>query len=328
MNKIPYQTSSEETTDSEFIVRKNVQKKQISDTLHGDQIKPLAKERENRQLLPKSKETVNDKDQSVRQHYKAVTCESKMRNKSEQNLVCTKTECTRKLGRNSEPHITFKQKKASAKFSRKARSYFQKNSHSALVDSDYTLVWPNCQYTKYKRNQSNACKFGNQKKKKNNQHFNPAAMHERTTGAQIDNTSNFIEQNYAQNNDHLDSTQEVTKSLSKPCLQQDHCKCEVSPRSNTDDVFQRPKAIPPKTQELLNKSYWEYYNKLKHKLRNTDCIEQQYPYHLAKDTLEKGKKGKPSDVHDKELRNESKVNPELQTLQHCTALSTMINKAL
>ncbi|CAK9822521.1 hypothetical protein ANTRET_LOCUS1044 [Anthophora retusa] len=46
------------------------------------------------------------------------------------------------------------------------------------------------------------------------------------------------------------------------------------------------------------------------------------------DTLEKGKTGKTTEVYDKELRNQLKVNPELQTLQQCTALSTMINKAL
>lgn len=74
---------------------------------------------------------------------KAAVYVIKPKNKSEQNLACTRSLCTKKLCRNSEPHIAFKQKKPMAKFSRKAKSYFQKNSHSALVDSDCTLVQPN-----------------------------------------------------------------------------------------------------------------------------------------------------------------------------------------
>lgn len=288
--------SSEETTDSEFI-KTSIQ--------NHDQTNYLSKENE----------------------LKTVIFETKGRNKSEQQLSSTRNECTRRLCHNSEPYITFKQKKASAKFSRKTRSYFQRNSHSALVDSDYTLVWPNCQYSKNKRYQTNFHKFGNHKSRKFSQHFNSIPVHEGNTNVQIDNDSNFIEHNYLQNNEHVDSRQKATKSLSKTCLQKEHCKCEISPRSNTDDVFESSKAISPKTQELLNKNYWEYYNKLKHKIKNTSSIEQ-YPYYLSMDATEKTRKGKVNEVFSKELKSQLKVNPELQTLQQCTALSTMINKAL
>ena len=142
---------------------------------------------------------------------------------------------------------------------------------------------------------------------------------------QIDNVSNFIEQNYLQNNKHTDLRQEITNNLSKTGLQKEYCK---SPRSNTDDMFERSKGISSKTQELLNKSYWEYYNRLRHKIQNTSNIEQQYPYNLTMDAVEKGKQGKVNEIHDKELRNQLKINPEIQTLQQCTVLSTMINQAL
>ncbi|KOC64821.1 hypothetical protein WH47_00324 [Habropoda laboriosa] len=350
VKKIASDTSGEETTDSEFTAQKNIQKKEftnankftpkankiIADIMHDnikslaqnhDQINLLSKENEFNKSVSQSNEITADQDQSLHQNYKTVTCDTKAKNKSEQNLVFAKNECTRKLCRNSEPYVTFKQKKVSAKFSRKAKSYFQKNSHSALVDSDYTSVWPNCQYNKYKRNQTSIHKCNNYKAKKGG-HFNPVPGHERNINARIENTSNCSEQNYLQNNEQADLSQEIPKCLSKGCLQREHCKCETSPRSNTDDMNERPKGISPKTQELLNKSYWLYYNKLRHKIKNANSIEQQYPYRLTMDTFEKGKTGKTTEVHDKELRNQLKVNPELQTLQQCTALSTMINKAL
>lgn len=351
MKKITYNTTCEETTDSEFVSKKFIQKKEFidaneftnkvnkinTDTIHNniktpvlnhDQVNHLPKEKEYFQSVPQSNIIVNNKNQSLYQNYKANIYETRGRNKSEQYLPCIKNECTRKLCRNSEPYITFKQKKASARFSRKAKSYFQKNSHSALIDSDYTLVWPNCQYNKYKRNQTNIHKFGNHKARKMSQHFNPVPVHEQNMCTQIDNVSNFIENNYLQNNKHINSRQDITKSLSKIYLQRERCKYETSPRSNIDDIFERSKRISPKTQELLNKSYWEYYNRLRHKIENTNSIEQQYPYNLTVGIPEKGKQGKTNEVYGKELKNQLKINPELQTLQQCTALSTAINKAL
>ncbi|CAK9813749.1 hypothetical protein ANTQUA_LOCUS7751 [Anthophora quadrimaculata] len=350
VKKIASDTSDEETTDSDFIAQKTIQKKEFTnanklmqktnklngDIMHDniksiaqnhDQMNLLSKENECNKLMSQFNDITVDQGQSLYKNYNTGTCDTKIRNKSEQNLASARNECTRKLCRNSEPYITSKQKKALAKFSRKAKSYFQKNSHSALVDSDYTLVWPNCQYSKYKRNQTNVHKCNNHKARKGG-HSNPIPEHERNRNAQLENTLNFDEQNYLQENEHVDSSQEIPKCLSKDCLQREHCKCETSPRSNTDDMYERSKGISPKTQELLNKSYWLYYNKLRHKIKNASSIEQQCPYHLTMDTLEKGKTGKTAEVYDKELRNQLKVNPELQTLQQCTALSTMINKAL
>ncbi|XP_034192937.2 uncharacterized protein LOC117610086 isoform X1 [Osmia lignaria lignaria] len=315
-------TSGEETTDSEFILRKGVHKKDFlnnklitkgarmnTDTIQGD-VKVSVENQDQMNVVLKEP----NKNQPLHNVYKKVIPEAKTRNKSEQNLLCIRNDCSRKLCHNSEPHITFKQKKVSAKFSRKARSYFQKNSHSALVDSDYTLMWPHCQHSKYKRIQTNSHRSNHHKTKRIDQ--------------QIIDTTNSNEHNYVENNGNMDSSQEVAKSLSKTCLQKECCKCEMSPRSNTDDTIEKPKGIPPKTQELLNKSYWEFYNKLRHKIKDTSNIEQQYPYQLTMDASEKITKRKSNEAYNKELRNQLKLNPELQTLQQCSALSSMINKAL
>lgn len=316
-------TSGEETTDSEFISRKGVHRKDLlnnnkfitkgarmnTDIIHGD-VKVSVENQDQMNVVLKEP----NKNQPLHNVYKKVVPEVKTRNKSEHNLLCIKNDCSRKLCHNSEPHITFKQKKVSAKFSRKAKSYFQKNSHSALVDSDYTLMWPHCQHSKHKRIQTNSHRSNHHKTKKIDQ--------------QIIGTTNSNEYNYIENNGNMDSSQEIAKSLSKTCLQKECCKCEMSPRSNTDDAIEKPKGIPPKTQELLNKSYWEFYNKLRHKIKDTGNIEQQYPYQLTMDTSEKITKRKSNEIYNKELRNQLKLNPELQTLQQCSALSTMINKAL
>ncbi|KAK9304069.1 hypothetical protein QLX08_004445 [Tetragonisca angustula] len=349
MKKVTCNTSGKETINSEVITKNNVLNKEVidinesipkklnninTDAVHDNikildqshnQINYLSKNDEYHQPIPQSNVTVNDQDQPLYQNYKIGIYETKDRNKSEQYLLSTKNECIRKLCHNSEPYITLKQKKGSAKFSRKARSYFQKNSHSALVDSDYTLIWPNCQYNKYKRNHTNIHKLCNRKTRKNSQYFHPGSIHKRSMNIQIDNVSNFIEQNYLENNKHIDLRQEITNSLSKTGLQKEYCK---SPKSNTDDMFERSKGISSKTQELLNKSYWEYYNRLRHKIQNTNSIEQQYPYNLTMNATEKGKQGKVNEIHDKELRSQLKINPEIQTLQQCTVLSTVINKAL
>ncbi|XP_076392771.1 uncharacterized protein LOC100878980 isoform X2 [Megachile rotundata] len=321
-------TSGEETTDSEFISRKSIQQKDFpdndklatktvkmnTDTIHGDvkisfqnqdQVNIMSKAAKHPQLVPRS--NVIDKN---RNEYKKIMSEVKPRNKSEQNLLCVKDEYKRKIYHNSEPHITFKQKKVSGKFSRKAKSYFQKNSHSALVDSDYTMMWPDCQHSRHKRNETNTHKSSNDKTKKFDQ--------------QVVNTLNSNELS-VQHDENIDSCHEGTANCSKTCLQKECCKCEVSPRSNTDDAIERPKSIPPKTQELLNKSYWEFYNKLKHKIND---VGQEFSYQLTMDKLEKAPKGKSNEVYNQKLRSQLKLNPELQTLQQCSALSSMINKAL
>lgn len=345
--KTMYNTSGDETTDSEFITRRNVQKKELIDVnklavkanriktnMHGDvnsvhdQANFASKER-NKYLesVPAENVVTSDQDRAY-QKRKGAVYETQARNKSEQNLPSTRSECIKKLCRNSEPHITFKQKKATAKFSRKARSYFQKNSHPAFADSDYTLVWPNCQSNRHKCSQMNIHKFNNYRTRKIGRRSNAKLLsHDRNATARIDNGLNFVEQKYLQDDQDMDSCQEMIKVLSKSCLQMERCKCDMSPGTNTDDTIERPKGISTKTQELLNKSYWEYYNKLRHKIQNTGSMERQYLYQLAMDTPE-AKKGKTDELYDIELQAQSKLNPELQTLQQCSALSSMINKAL
>ncbi|XP_076666575.1 uncharacterized protein LOC143368104 isoform X2 [Andrena cerasifolii] len=345
--KAMYNTSGDETTDSEFITQKSVQKKEligvnkltlkanrIKTNMHGDvnsvhePANFVSKERnEYLESVPPANVVTSDQDQPY-QERKGAVYETQTRNKSEQNLPSARSECVKKLCRNSEPHITFKQKKATTKFSRKARSYFQKNPHPALADSDYTLVWPNCQSNRHKCSQMNIHKFNNYRTRKIGRRSNAKLpLHDRNATARIDNGVNFVEQKYLQDDQDMDSCQEMIKVLSKSCLQMERCKCDMSPGTNTDDTIERPKGISPKTQELLNKSYWEYYNKLRHKIQNTGSMERQYLHQLAMDTPE-AKKRKTDELYDKELQAQSKLNPELQTLQQCSALSSMINKAL
>ncbi|KZC06511.1 hypothetical protein WN55_10422 [Dufourea novaeangliae] len=338
--KIVCNTSGGETTDSEFIPQKNVQKKEFTNVN-----KPATKSHKNSafnyeqpnfsskdrkdcvQTIPQSNKTISDEDQLYQKRKRAVY-ETKVRNKSEQNLPCSRNECSKKLCRSSEPHITFKQRKGPGKFSRKARSYFQKNSHSALVDSDYTLMWPNCQYHKYRCSQTNIHKLNSHRTKKIGHHSNAKlSIYEKNANTQIENNVNCIEKNYLQNEQNITSCQNGMTNMSKTCLQNNKCKCDISPRSNTNDMIESTKGIPPKTQELLNKSYWEYYNKLKHKIKNTGNMEQQYFYQLARDKSETIK-GKADEVCDKDYHNQLNLNPELHTLQQCSALSSMINKAL
>lgn len=151
------------------------------------------------------------------------------------------------------------------------------------------------------------------------------SMHGKT--AQIENNLNLAEQNHIEKDQDIDSHQEIIKRTSKTRLQKEHCKCDMSPATNTDNTLESPKGISPKTQELLNRSYWEYYNKLKHKMKSTGSMEQQYLYQL-KMKSSKTKNEKTDELNHKELQSQLKLNPEFQTLQQCSALSSMINKAL
>nr|XP_033324337.1 uncharacterized protein LOC117219348 isoform X2 [Megalopta genalis] len=313
-------TSGGETTDSEFIFLKNVKKKEPNDanklaTKHHkinscDYEKSNVTSKEKNDCIQSNK-GISVQDQSHQEH-KKCNHETKARNKSEQNLTSSRNECTRKLYRSSEPHITFKQKIAPRKLSRKARFYFQKNSHSALVDSDYTSAWPNCQSNKYRCSQTNIQKHNSHRIKKIDHHSNAKlSIQENRAIAQVESNLNPVEQSFFQSDQNI-----------KPCR-----KCEISPRSNTNDTVESPKGIPPKTQELLNKSYWEYYNKLKHKIKNTDSIESQYLHKLTMDVPEVTNE-KSNEVYDKNFQKQLNLNPEFQTLQQCSALSSVINKAL
>ncbi|XP_076284325.1 uncharacterized protein LOC143210922 [Lasioglossum baleicum] len=325
-------TSGGETTDSEFILLKNVQKKEYTDVnkhaIKHHKMGPYNYEqptvsKEKSDCVQSSKVT-SEQDQSQQEH-KSGGYETKAKNKSEQNLLCARNECAKKLHRSSEPHITFKQKRAPRKISRKARSYFQKNSHSALMDSDYTSMWPNCQSNKYRCSHTNIHKFSSHRTKRIDHSNAKLSAQENRTNTQIDNSSNPVEQSYFQSDRNINSCLKGIMSLSKTCSQNIKCKCDMSPRSNTNDTIESPKYIPPKTQELLNKSYWEYYNKLKHKLKNTDNVDSQYFYQLAMNPADTVNET-PAEIYDKNFQKQ--LNPELQTLQQCSALSSMINKAL
>ncbi|XP_076656964.1 uncharacterized protein LOC143361454 isoform X2 [Halictus rubicundus] len=332
VKKNMYNTSGGETTDSEFILLKNVQKKEYTDanklaTKHHkmgpyDYEQPaVSKERSD---CVQSSKVTSDQDQSQQDHKKSGY-ETKGRNKSEQNLSCARNECAKKLYRSSEPHITFKQKRAPRKISRKARSYFQKNSHSALVDSDYTSAWPNCQSNKYRCSQTNVQKSSSHRTKRIGHSNAKLSVQENRTNMQTENSSNPVEQSYFQSDRNINSCHKGIMSLSKTCSQNNKCKCDMSPRSITNDTNESPKCIPPKTQELLNKSYWEYYNKLKHKLKNTNNVDSQYLYELTMNQADTANET-PVEIYDKNFQKP--LNPEFQTLQQCSALSSMINKAL
>lgn len=94
--------------------------------------------------------------------------------------------------------------------------------------------------------------------------------------------------------------------------------------SSEDDPIKNPVRIPLKTQELLNKSYLEYYNKLKQDVNNKENVQR----HKIAFGTPKIKRKKSKQFPDNICNVETKLNPEIQTIEKCSALSSMINKNL
>jgi len=158
---------------------------------------------------------------------------------------------------------------------RKAKSFFRKKSRLAITDSDCTLILPGYRYgIKGKR-------------------------YEKIRGR-----SKVSRSLYGRNG--MTSTNSI--SMKYKTSKQDRINSRSLTNVRVGNSFHRekPSSIPPETRELLNKSYWEYYWKLRRKI-----------------TSAKLDSAKERD----ECLNEEHL-PESQTLQQCSVLSCMINTAL
>ncbi|XP_018357292.1 PREDICTED: uncharacterized protein LOC108757310 isoform X2 [Trachymyrmex septentrionalis] len=167
-----------------------------------------------------------------------------------------------------ELRINVKRKTPLMNLSKKAKSFLRKKSRFAITDSDYTLILPGYRGIKGKRY-----------KKSRGRSKISHSLHGRNG---INSTNSILVKYNASKQDRINS-----RSLMN--LQ-------------TRNSFEKPSSIPLETQELLNKSYWEYYWKLRRKIKPDNAKEK-----------------------DKCLNEHL---PESQTLRQCSVLSCMINTAL
>ncbi|XP_066590078.1 uncharacterized protein [Prorops nasuta] len=103
-------------------------------------------------------------------------------------------------------------------------------------------------------------------------------------------------------------------------------KLNDSSVNNNDDLFEKPTPLSPQTQELLNKSYWEYFNKLRLEIDDGN-LDDPYLHQLSMGASTLMKEFKHDDSNSDNDKKDS-VKSEVQTLQRCTVLSSMINKTL
>lgn len=164
--------------------------------------------------------------------------------------------------------------------SRKAKSFFRKRSRLATTDSDCTLMLPGPRRIKGKQ-------------------FRYERTRDRLKASQLSRRRNWISCiNPIRKKSHASRRSRVNRS-------------RLLTNLRADNPFEQPLFIPLETQELLNKSYWEYYRRLNRKIALS----------TAADTA------REEDKRSNESR--SRVNlPVSRTLQQCSVLSCMINNTL
>ncbi|XP_011647375.1 uncharacterized protein LOC105433662 [Pogonomyrmex barbatus] len=174
--------------------------------------------------------------------------------------------------------VNVKHKAASMNLSRKAKSFFRKKSRLAITDSDCTLILPGPHGINGKR-------------------------YEKIRGrSKINQSSNRLDQR-----NRMISTNSILESNAKSKQSRINSRSLTNLRAK--NLVKKPLSVPLETRELLNKSYWEYYWKLKHRIASA-----------KPDNAEERDKcsNEPQDDH----------LLESQTLQQCSILSCMINTAL
>ncbi|KAI4481306.1 hypothetical protein M0804_009426 [Polistes exclamans] len=246
---------------------------------------------------------------------KRCTSSKQRKMRSEENLSLKKNTYGKKLFQSSEPHITSRRKRIRANFSKRARSYFQKKSKSRVVNSNGTLTQPSYQQTNYKHD-TRFLKIEQYTKDKNC-HFLmlKKPIHERNKDKNMD----CIKME--------SSVENPTISCDVFCQQSKENKYNSLERLNKNNSIESSVRIPLKTQELLNKSYLEYYNKLKQNSGNMENVRQKYFHKVALDAPYV-KKRKSKLFCNNIYSDRTKFNPEIQTIEQCSALSSIINKNL
>lgn len=164
-------------------------------------------------------------------------------------------------------------KRKTVNLSRKAKSFFRKKSRLAITDSDCTLILPGYRCVKGER-------------------------YEKTYGRSKVNLS-------LHGRNGINSTNSIL--VKYDASKQGRINSSLSTNLRAGDSFEKPASIPLETRELLNKSYWEYYWRLRRKIAST-----------KPDNAAGGRD---------ECSNEEHL-PESHTLRQCSVLSCMINTAL
>ncbi|KAI4500891.1 hypothetical protein M0802_004102 [Mischocyttarus mexicanus] len=234
--------------------------------------------------------------------------QKKMR--SEENLSLKKNIHAKKFFQSSEPYITSRRRRIRTNFSKRTRYYFQRKSRSRIVNSNCTLTQPDYQETNYK----------------NDPRFLKVEQYTK------DKNCNFLmlkkpidERNKDKNMDCIKIESSIENPCDILCQQNKENKYNSLKRLDKDNSIDNTVRIPLKTQELLNKSYLEYYNKLKQNSGNMDNVRQKY-FHNVNVPYVKKKKSKL--LSNNIYNDRTKLNPEIQTIEQCSALSSIINKNL
>lgn len=197
---------------------------------------------------------------------------SEARSKESKDSKCNEEKEEDKKKKCGERRVNAKAKRKPTPMSRKAKSFFRKKSRLAIVDSDCTLILPgycDIKGKRYKKTREEAC-------------FKVSrSLH----GRNEINSMNSILVKYN-------------------ALRQSRINSSLM-NLRTSNSFKKPSSIPLKTRELLNKSYWEYYWNLRHKIASAKPAKTKENDKCSNDHL-----------------------PEFQMLRQCSVLSCMINTAL
>ncbi|XP_024942065.1 uncharacterized protein LOC107269000 isoform X2 [Cephus cinctus] len=214
-------------------------------------------------------------------------------------------------------------RKTAAAHLKKASSYVTKSEEPLIADSDSNIVCPGYhQCSKRKHTNHYLQKMVDENKELS--HNMEKAIKTVDTSCITRNVKRICcGKEYQRSMHDAKRTQEI-EGYEKQHIEQDKL-----PRTSLDMPFEQSTAIPAKTQELLNKSYWDYYNKLKsHKLNNGETAEQQYFCQIAMGAPQI-KKRKAEDLDCQSCEEQLAISsPEIRTLEQCSVLSSMINKTL
>lgn len=207
------------------------------------------------------------------------TRKQKLTCRAKDDLMAADSESNKGKGckreKDGEQRIKVKRKTAPMNLSRKAKSFFRKKSRLAITNSDCTLILPGYRNAKAKRY---------------------VKSHGRSKVSLSLHGRNEINRMHSVLVKYNASRQDRINSRFLPNL-----------RGAGNSFHEKPSSIPLETRELLNKSYWEYYWKLRHKIAS------------SKSNSAAGER--------EECSNEDHL-PESQTLRQCSVLSCMINTAL
>lgn len=176
--------------------------------------------------------------------------------------------------RHMEVRCSSRRKTAKSRnLSQKAKSFFRKRSRLATTNSDCTLMLPGPRRTQGKQ-------------------YRYDRARDRLKINQLSRRRNWM------------NSIRVKSSASKRG-RMNRSRLLANLRAN--NPFEQPSSISLKTQQLLNKSYWDYYRKLRRKIASAEPTREE----------------KRSDG----ARSRANL-PASRTLQQCSVLSCVINNAL